>query len=931
MEKGITFDPRGSLAVAGEDLIIYRIHSLPEQGMADVQRLPFSIRILLENLLRNAWVGRADEREVRELTAWRPGNKIAGTIPFSPARVVLQDFTGVPALVDLAAMRSALHRAGGDPSLVNPKVPADLVIDHSVQADRFGSADACEFNVKKEMERNGERYSLLRWGCEAFENFRVVPPGTGIVHQVNLEYLGTVVQAGMVAGEKTAFPDTLVGTDSHTPMINGLGILGWGVGGIEAEAILLGQPYVMPVPEVVGIKLTGRLPEGSTATDLVLHITERLRREVVVGKFVEFFGPGLSTITLPDRATISNMSPEYGATTTYFPVDGETLNYLAGTGRDEKLINLIELYTKEQGFYHESGMDEPEYSVVRELDLGGIEPTLAGPRKPHERVSLSGVKESFMSLLPDILTTEVNEDLGDYQECGIWAEEGGACQITPEVWNRPAEPRTECRCVDYHLDVEKTTLSDGSVVIAAITSCTNTSNPSVMIGAGLLAKKAVEKGLKSKPWVKTSLAPGSRVVTEYLQKAGLMPFLEALGFHVVGYGCTTCIGNSGPLHQSIAGVIEEHQLITAAVLSGNRNYEARINPLVRANYLASPVLVVAYAIAGSVATDLKQDPLAMDPNGKPVYLKDIWPTSGEIQESIDRSLDPGLFKKVYSQVFDGDAAWNSLPVPDAGYYSWDPGSSYIQEPPFFQDLPDDPPVPGDIEDARVLGIFGDTLTTDHISPAGSIPEDSPAGQYLISRGIQPADFNSFGSRRGNHEVLLRGTFGNIRIRNRMTGREGGWTVHQPGGELMTIYDAAMRYREEGIPLVVFGGREYGAGSSRDWAAKGTMLLGVRAVIVESFERIHRSNLVGMGVLPLCFEEGMKAVSLGLTGRERVDINGIGKGLTPGGYLTVKAHPEDGGEPLKFRVLTCLESRAETEYLKHGGILHKILRETLSGK
>lgn len=924
----LSFDPAGSLTVGDKTYKIYRLSALQEKGIADIGRLPFSLRVLLENLLRSCCQQAATEEDVLALAGWKPGKVPSQSIPFVPARVVMQDFTGVPALVDLAAMRSAMHRAGGDPALINPSVPADLVIDHSVQVDHFGSTEAFRYNVEKEMERNRERYTMLRWGQKAFEDLCVVPPGTGIVHQVNLEYLGKVVQSSRINGELAAFPDTLVGTDSHTPMINGLGILGWGVGGIEAEAVLLGQPYHMLIPDVVGMKVVGSLPEGSTATDLVLKITEMLREKGVVGKFVEFFGPGLVSLTLPDRATISNMSPEYGATMTFFPVDVETLRYLTATGRPPELVELVRSYTAEQNLFHSGNTAEPEYSAVYEVNLDDIKPSLAGPRKPHERIDLGDMKRSFLDLLPDILTAGVESDVDDYQDTGCWADEGGSSAMTPESCASPAEPRGVYRCVDFDLDVEKVTISDGSVVIAAITSCTNTSNPSVMIGAGLLARNAVERGLHPKPWVKTSMAPGSRVVTDYLDRAGLMPSLEALGFHVVGYGCTTCIGNSGPLAEPITKAIEDNQLITAAVLSGNRNYEARINPHVRANYLASPVLVVAYALAGSVNVDLVNEPVSHDPNGDPVYLREIWPSKKEIDEAISSSLDPEMFRTDYANVFSGDDSWKTLSVPEGGLYAWDPDSTYIQEPPFFRDMPENPSPLTDVAGAKILGIFGDTLTTDHISPAGAIPEDSPAGRYLTGLGIDKADFNSFGSRRGNHEVLLRGTFGNIRIRNLMVDREGGWTLHMPDGELMTIYEAAMKYRHQNVPLVVIGGREYGAGSSRDWAAKGTLLLGVRAVIAESYERIHRGNLVGMGVLPLQFEPGAGAGSLGLTGRETLDIEGIEE-IKPEGTVTVTVH-RDGGETDTFTVKARLDSEIELEYYRHGGILQYVLRGMLGG-
>ncbi len=922
----LNFDPRGTLKVGKESYVIYRLDSLEEMGIADISRLPFSIRVLLENLLRNSFSGTVTLDDVRRLAAWKPDGKDSKSIPFMPARVVLQDFTGVPAVVDLAAMRSALSRMGGDPSMINSAVPADLVIDHSVQVDHYGTPDAYRLNTRLETERNAERYSTLKWARKAFKNFRVVPPGTGIVHQVNLEFLGQVVITRDAEGEKNAFPDTLVGTDSHTPMINGLGILGWGVGGIEAEAVLLGQPYFMLAPEVTGMRLTGALPRGTTATDLVLHITEFLRGIGVVGRFVEFFGPGLASLSLPDRATISNMSPEYGATMTYFPVDKVTLNYLADTGRPGQLISLAEAYMIQQGLFHGDNSPEPAYSSTYEFDLSGVEPTLAGPRKPHERVPVSSMKDTFMKNLPDMLTDGVVSDADAFRDCGSWADEGGSSTDTPDSCACPVDARSECCEVAVDLDGEKITVTDGSVVIAAITSCTNTSNPSVMVGAGLLARNAVEKGLSSKAWVKTSLAPGSKAVTEYLKKSGLITPLEKLGFNIVGYGCTTCIGNSGPLAPAIVGCIEDNQLISAAVLSGNRNYEARINPHVRANYLASPILVVAYALAGTVNIDLTSEPLGSDFEGRPVFLKELWPSGEEISEVIAGTLDSGMYKSTYGKVFDGDESWADIEVPEADEFTWDPGSTYIQEPPFFFDMPQDPPPASDITGCRVLGIFGDTLTTDHISPAGAIPEDSPAGRYLVGRGVQAPDFNSFGSRRGNHEVMMRGTFGNIRIRNLMVEKAGGLTLHWPSGDELSIYDAAMRYKDDGLPLVVIGGKEYGAGSSRDWAAKGTSLLGIRAVIAVSYERIHRSNLVGMGVLPLQFKDGESAQSLGLNGSEILDITGIDS-LQPDGTLEVTVLRENG-EKTPFTALVRLDSQVDLEYYRHGGILNKVLRDLL---
>ncbi len=923
----LNFDPRDTLKVGKESYVIYRLDSLEKMGIAKIGRLPFSIRVLLENLLRSSFSGTGTLDDVKRLAAWEHDGKDRKSIPFMPARVVLQDFTGVPAVVDLAAMRSAIARMGGDPSLINSAVPADLVIDHSVQVDYYGTGDAYQLNTKLETERNIERYSTLKWAQKAFTNFRVVPPGTGIVHQVNLEYLGEVVTTRSVNGELSAFPDTLVGTDSHTTMINGLGILGWGVGGIEAEAVLLGQPYFMLIPEVVGMKLTGSLPEGTTSTDLVLYITEFLREAGVVGRFVEFFGPGLSTLSLPDRATISNMSPEYGATMTFFPVDHKTLSYLSQTGRPSSLISMVEKYTVEQRLFHTEDEHEPDFTRAYEFDLSGVEPTLAGPRKPHERVPLDKMKEAFMTNLPEMLGDGITSDADNFTDCGSWTDEGGSSVGAPENCACPAEPRNICCEVPIELSGEKLSVSDGSVVIAAITSCTNTSNPSVMVGAGLLAKKAVEKGLSSRSWVKTSMAPGSKIVTRYLEKSGLISPLEALGFNVVGYGCTTCIGNSGPLHPEILNCIEENQLITAAVLSGNRNYEARINPHIRANYLASPILVVAYALAGKVDMDLMNEPIADDTDGNPVYLRDLWPSEEEISAILAGSLESGMFKSTYDHVFEGDENWDLIEVPEASMYNWNPEATYVQEPPFFQEMPHDPPALPNIKGARVLAIFGDTLTTDHISPAGTIPPDSPAGQYLIGLGIEQEDFNSFGSRRGNHEVMMRGTFGNIRIKNLMVDQVGNWTLHRPSGDLLTIYDAAMRYHEEKTPLVVLGGKEYGAGSSRDWAAKGTSLLGVKAVIAESYERIHRSNLVGMGVLPLQFTNGQGALTLGLDGTETLDIFGI-EDLTPDSTISVTALKANG-DTANFDAIVRLESEVDLEYYKHGGILNYVLREFLA--
>jgi aconitate hydratase len=920
MTRADPFGAKTTLETAAGKVTFYRIGRLAEQGVSDPSRLPFSIRVLLENLLRHCDGHLVTEEDVLALARWAPRDLPDREIPFMPARVILQDFTGVPAVVDLAAMRSAVKRLGGDPRRINPLVPADLVIDHSVQVDFFGTELAFHLNVEKEFERNRERYALLRWAQKAFRNFRVVPPGTGIVHQVNLEYLAKVVQTREVNGEVEAFPDTLVGTDSHTTMINALGVLGWGVGGIEAEAVMLGQPYDMRIPEVIGVRLTGRLPEGATATDLVLTITQLLRKKGVVDKFVEFFGPGLRALSLPDRATIANMAPEYGATCGFFPVDGETLAYLQGTGRDPDLVDLVERYTKAQGLFYDGQGPDPLYTDVVELDLGTIEPTLAGPRRPHDRVPLREVKRQFWESIASMLPSP---NPAQAQAVGRLEGEGGVVAPAPAATAAPSAPATW-----VSLDGQTVALGHGAVVIAAITSCTNTSNPSVMIGAGLLARNAVKRGLTVKPYVKTSLAPGSPVVVDYLRRAGLLPYLEALRFHLVGFGCTTCIGNSGPLPEPIAKAIREHNLVAVAVLSGNRNFEARIHPLVRANYLASPMLVVAYALAGRIDIDFEREPVGFDPNGQPVFLRDIWPSQEEIQGTIRESLDPEMFRARYARVFEGDERWRSLPVPEGDLYEWDPDSTYIQEPPFFREFSLEPPPLQDIRGARVLAVLGDTVTTDHISPAGSIPVNSPAGQYLISRGVQPADFNTYGARRGNHEVMIRGTFANIRLKNMLVpGTEGGYTVYHPTGERMTIYEAAMRYQEAGIPLIILAGKEYGSGSSRDWAAKGTALLGVKAVLAESFERIHRSNLVGMGVLPLQFRPGENRESLGLTGFEIYDIEGIAQGLRPRQEVIVRARRADGTE-IAFPAIARLDTPVEVEYYRHGGILPAVLRRIL---
>ncbi len=881
-------DTLSDLSVGDKTYKIYSLAKLESRYGASISKLPFSIRILLENVLRNFDGETVTEQHVESLANWDPSNTEPREIPYNPARVILQDFTGVPCVVDLAAMRSVVEKKGGDPSLVNPIVPVDLVIDHSVQVDYFASGDAFGKNVEVEYERNKERYSFLKWAQSSFDNFRVVPPGTGIVHQVNLECLASVVVSKQADSELVAYPDTLVGTDSHTTMINGLSVMGWGVGGIEAEACMLGQPLYMLIPDVIGFRLTGSLSQGVTATDLVLRVTEMLRRKGVVGKFVEFFGPGVSNLALSDQATIANMAPEYGATMGFFPVDAETLRYLETTGRGDAAV-LVEAYTKEQKMFRTDNAEDPVYTDTLSLDISTVEPSLAGPSRPQDRISLGDMKTSY------------NESLR--------ARGAGANGDSPRAANG---------------------ISDGSVVIAAITSCTNTSNPSVMIGAGLFAKKAVESGLTVSPYVKTSLAPGSRVVTDYLDAAGLTPYLEKLGFDLVGYGCTTCIGNSGPLPDDVDAAIRENDLTCAAVLSGNRNFEGRVHPLVKFAYLASPPLVVAFAIAGKVGIDLYTEPLGVGSDGNEVFLKDIWPTQQEILDTVTESISPEIFNNQYSRVFEGDETWKSLMAPHSDIYEWEDESTYIQEPPFFDDFPLEPEDPGDIEGANALALLGDSITTDHISPAGSIPKDGPAGGYLISRGVTPRSFNSFGSRRGNHEVMIRGSFANIRIRNKMVGgKEGGWTVHVPTGEEMSIYDASSRYMSEGTDLVVIGGKEYGTGSSRDWAAKGTALLGVRCVIAESFERIHRSNLVGMGVLPLQFAQGQSAESLGLTGFETFSISGVSEDLYPGKKMTVTVTDTGGGQR-EFHATCRLDTPVEVEYYRNGGILQTVLRQMISG-
>lgn len=876
----------------------YHYYSLPDAAktLGNLDQLPKSLKVLLENLLRWEDNQTVTGEDLQALADWTKTRSADREIQYRPARVLMQDFTGVPAVVDLAAMREAVAKAGGDPQRINPLSPVDLVIDHSVMVDRYASENAYHENVEIEMERNGERYAFLRWGQNAFDNFRVVPPGTGICHQVNLEYLGRSVWTKDEDGRTYAFPDTLVGTDSHTTMINGLGVLGWGVGGIEAEAAMLGQPVSMLIPEVVGFKLTGKLREGITATDLVLTVTQMLRKKGVVGKFVEFFGDGLATLPLADRATIGNMAPEYGATCGFFPVDQITLDYLRLSGRPEETVQLVEAYTQAQGLWRNPG-DEPVFTDVLELDMGEVQSSLAGPKRPQDRVLLGEVAKTF----------------GDFTA------------LAP----KKAEAAKVGSSVEVQVNGETFQLEDGAVVIAAITSCTNTSNPSVMMAAGLLAKKAAEKGLMRKPWVKSSLAPGSKVVTDYYNAAGLTPYLNDLGFDLVGYGCTTCIGNSGPLLDPIEKAIQDADLTVASVLSGNRNFEGRVHPLVRTNWLASPPLVVAYALAGSVKVDLTQEPLGTGNDGQPVYLKDVWPTQQEVADAVQK-LDTAMFHKQYGAVFDGDEKWQAIQVPDAETYVWDADSTYIQNPPFFEGIAGDPPRIADIHDARILALLGDSVTTDHISPAGNIKKDSPAGRYLAEHGVDYADFNSYGSRRGNHEVMMRGTFANIRIKNEMLGgEEGGNTFHVPTGEKLSIYDAAMKYELENTPLVIIAGKEYGTGSSRDWAAKGTNLLGVKAVVAESFERIHRSNLVGMGVLPLQFKDGVDRKSLGLTGKEKIAVLGIdGVELRPRMPLTLEVTREDGSRE-SVEVLCRIDTLNEVSYFKAGGILHYVLREFLA--
>ena len=901
-------DPMGikaSLATASGAVSYISLARLAARTGADIARLPHTVKILLENIARRAGGRDVSTADVEALAHWPNGAD--ASLAFMPARVLMQDFTGVPAVVDLAAMRSAMQRAGADPERVNPFVPVDLIIDHSVQVDRFGSTDAYASNLKWEYRRNRERYALLNWAQQAFNGFRVVPPGMGICHQVNLEHLGRVV----IERDGWLFPDTLVGTDSHTPMINGLGVLGWGVGGIEAEAAMLGQPMFLPKPVVLGVRTSGELPPGTTATDLVLTLTQMLRTHGVVGKFVEFFGPGLSSLGIADRATLSNMSPEFGATATLFPVDANTLKYLHLTGRGNS-VDRVERYTREQGLFRTDEDSEPTFSEVLDLDLSKVEPSVAGPKRPQDRVALAAVAQSFQSAAEGASAQASAKEIAR-----LIAE---SCSEAGEYLKAPPERLAQANGA--------TAVTHGSVVIAAITSCTNTSNPSVMIAAGLLARKAVEAGLQSRPWVKTSLAPGSRVVTQYLDKAGLTPYLEKLGFNLVGYGCTTCIGNSGPLPEEVADLVESENLTVAAVLSGNRNFEGRIHPQVKASYLASPPLVVAYALVGTVLGDLTRDPLGTGADGKPVYLKDIWPTAREIESLIASSVTSQQFELEYGRIFEGDDKWKSMPAPTGTLFAWSDDSTYVREPPFFIDFADRPAAPADIEGARVLALLGDSITTDHISPAGSIGVDSPAGKYLIEQGVPRAEFNSFGSRRGNHEVMMRGTFGNIRLRNAMApGTEGPWTVHVPSGDTLSIYDAAMRYQAEGTPLIVIAGAEYGSGSSRDWAAKGPALLGVKAVIARGYERIHRSNLVCMGVMPLQFKDGESAQSLRLTGDETFNISGMADGIKPGQSATVSVTRQDGSQTT-FETTVRIDAPAEVEYFLNGGILDMVTRQLL---
>ena len=891
-DRGLHNQARATLQTAAGPVTYYRLAALEEAGVTTVAKLPYSIRVLLENQLRKVDDYMVHEADVLKVAGWKPEKLSPSEVPFMPARVLLQDLTGIPVVVDLAAMRDAMAKQGGDPRKVNPIVPTELVIDHSVQVDFFGTNDALSRNIKLEYERNGERYALLRWASQSFENVRVLPPDAGICHQVNLEYLASCIMLAEVDGEKVAYPDTVVGADSHTTMINGLSVLGWGVGGIEAELVMLGQPYYMSLPEVVGCKLTGALPEGATATDLVLTIVEALRKKGVVEKFVEYFGPGVSNLALADRATIGNMGPEYGATCGFFAIDDETLNYLRGTGRSAEQVDLVERYAKANQLFRTDGSPDPEYTDVVEIDMSKVVPCISGPSRPQDYIALSGADDAF---------------------------EGIASRFRAGIAPKPGTAKLAGG------DVE---LEDGVVTIAAITSCTNTSNPSVMVGAGLLAKKALEKGLSQKPWVKTSLAPGSQVVTDYLTQAGLLPYLEQMGFNVVGYGCTTCIGNSGPLPEAVASAVEEGDLVATAVLSGNRNFQGRIHPLVKANFLASPVLVVAYALAGSLKVNLTTDSLGTGKDGRPVYLRDIWPSQGEVADVISKSLNPDMYRERYAAAIEGDEEWKNLPVPAGDLFQWDPESTYVRPAPYFDGFTVEPAPVTDILGARALAVLGDMVTTDDISPAGSIPGRSPAADYLRANGVKPLDFNIYGTRRGNHEVMVRGTYGNIRLRNKMTPEmEGDWTLHLPEGALMRIFEASEKYHAEGTPLVVIAGKECGTGSSRDWAAKGPKLLGVRACIAESFERIHRSNLIGMGILPLVFKPGENAITHQLTGHETFDIVGIAGGVKPGQDVTVKVTRESG-DSFSFTVTCRVDTPVEADYYAHDGVLPRALRTIL---
>jgi len=908
-------DYKKTIKIRGNEFHIYHINALEAQGIADVQSLPFSIKILVENLLRKLDGRVVKDEDLLNIAKWKRHYDTPQEIPYHPARVLMQDFTGVPAVVDLAAMRDAVNDLGGDPAKINPLVPVDLIVDHSVQVDYFGTGDALTKNVAKEYERNSERYELLKWAQKSFDNFRVVPPNSGICHQVNLEHLGRVITVDGSGNGLLAYPDTLVGTDSHTPMINGIGVMGWGVGGIEAEAVMLGQPYYMSIPEVIGVKMTGKLKEGVTATDLVLTVTEILRKHGVVEKFVEYFGPGMKHLSVTDRATISNMTPEYGATLGFFPVDGKTIDYLVMTNREQQ-AEIVETCTKELGLFY-TGDEEPEYTDVLELDLGQVMPSVAGPARPQDKIILSDLKRNFAT----ILGCEYERDT-DVEHISQYHDESGSRTSRPDAC---LPKKKVCEIVINGREIQ---LCDGNIVIAAITSCTNTSNPFVMLGAGLVAKKAVQKGLKVPSFVKTSLAPGSKVVIDYLQDAGLLPYLETLGFYLAGFGCTTCIGNSGPLPPEIDAAIAKHDLTVAAVLSGNRNFEARIHQSVKANFLASPMLVVAFALAGSIDIDLTHESVGLDSNGQPVYLNDIWPSNREIEDLINKHVKQDFFKTEYNKIFDGDEFWKKLHVADSTTFEWIEASTYIKKPPYFDGFTLDLSKPSSFAGARNLLLLGDSVTTDHISPAGAIPEKYPAGQYLISKGVAPQDFNSYGSRRGNHEVMMRGTFGNIRIKNKLVGqKEGSYTIKFPDGKEMFIYDASMQYKSESRPLVVLGGKEYGTGSSRDWAAKGTSLLGIKAIIAESYERIHRSNLVGMGALPLVFKDGDSWESLGLDGTETFSISGI-EDMKPRKVLQVKAVKDDGRE-IEFDVVVRLDTDVDVEYFKNGGILPYVLRKIMS--